>query len=78
MGVRVNTNKSCPYSEMRGESMRKKLDRGITITPKRGRIAGPLAKVRPSLLPFADATGLSSYIYSIIRSFYESKALCLQ
>jgi hypothetical protein len=25
--------------------MRKKLDRGITITPKRGRIAGPLAKV---------------------------------
>ncbi len=24
------------------------LDRGITITPKRGRIAGPLAKVRPA------------------------------
>jgi hypothetical protein len=45
MGVRVNTNKSCPYSEMRGKSMRKIFDRGITITPKRGRIAGPLAKV---------------------------------
>jgi hypothetical protein len=28
--------------------MRKKLDRGITITPKRGRIAGPLAKVGPA------------------------------
>jgi hypothetical protein len=48
MGVRVNTNKSCPYSEMRGKSMRKKLDGGITITPKRGRIAGPLAKVGPA------------------------------
>jgi hypothetical protein len=31
---------------MRGKSMRKIFDRGITITPKRGRIAGPSAKVR--------------------------------
>jgi hypothetical protein len=28
--------------------MRKIFDRGITITPKRGRIAGPLAKVGPA------------------------------
>ena len=31
---------------MRSKSMRKIFDTGITITPKRGRIAGPSAKVR--------------------------------
>jgi len=48
MGVRVNTNKSCPNSEIRSNPMLRIFDKCITITPKRGRIAGPLAKVRPA------------------------------
>ena len=47
MGVRVNTNKSCPYIEIGDNPMRKIFDKTITLTPKSGRVAGPLANVRP-------------------------------
>jgi hypothetical protein len=56
----------------------KPLDRARYHNAKARAHSWPFSEGEASLLPFADATGLSSYIYTIIRSFYESKALCLQ
>ena len=55
--------------------MRKKLDRGITITPKRGRRAGPLAEVEGGLcLRLVASALIISFMFILINLLNAPKA----